>query len=258
MRDIPYRAIHEWFSVATRARAVGRGENASSVMQKNPEAVEVFRALLNPEKPLTETDAAEAMVSAARETRWCRNQSCDAVIARGSLACVLGGAVRKFAVRPNGRRQIIDLIVSGDFLGFAPADPAFLLEAVSSDTRIVSFTKDRMTELESRFPAVTALIQNCAADAIHRLEHHLLVQSRITAREKVAAYLAAMTRRMRRSRNNTIVLPVSRYDIADHLGIAVETVSRTMTALRRHGSIRLSSPRHIEIRDEAMLSDRYC
>jgi CRP-like cAMP-binding protein len=138
-----------------------------------------------------------------------------------------GGAVRKFAVGPNGRRQIIDLIVTGDFLGFAPADPAFLLEAVSNDTRMASFTRDRIDVLEARFPAVSALMQNCAADAIHRLEHHLLVQSRITAREKVAAYLAAMTQRIRRGRKNTIVLPVSRYDIADHLGIAVETVSRT-------------------------------
>jgi CRP/FNR family nitrogen fixation transcriptional regulator len=101
-------------------------------------------------------------------------------------------------------------------------------------------------------------LQTCAANAIHRLEHHLLVQSRVTAREKVGAYLAAMTRRMKRSRTNTIVLPVTRYDIADHLGIAVETVSRTMTVLRRRGSIALRTPRDIEIRDESMLSDPYC
>ena len=227
-------------------------------MQKTPESVELFQALLNPEKPLSENDAAEAMVSAARETCWCRNQACDAVIARGAVACVLGGAVRKFAVGPNGRRQIIDLIVTGDFLGFAPTDPAFLLEAVSNDTRMASFTRDRINELEASFPAVSALMQNCAADAIHRLEHHLLVQSRITAREKVAAYLAAITRRIKRSRKNTIVLPVTRYDIADHLGIAVETVSRTMTVLRRRGSIALRTPRDIEIRDESMLSDPYC
>ena len=234
------------------------GKMREQSMQKNPEAVQIFQLLLNPENPPSEADAAEAMVSAARETSWSRNQACDAVIARGGVACVLEGAVRKFAVGANGRRQIIDQIVTGDFLGFAPADPSFLLEAVSNDTRMASFPRDRIDELESRFPAVSALLQNCAADAIHRLEQHLLVQSRITAREKVAAYLAAMTRRVRRSRNNTIVLPVSRYDIADHLGIAVETVSRTMTVLRRRGSIALRTPRDIEIRDEAMLSDLYC
>jgi CRP-like cAMP-binding protein len=227
-------------------------------MQESPESVEFFQTLLNPEKPITEADTARAMIAAARETCWRRNQACDAVIARGAVACILGGAVRKFAVRPNGQRQIIDVIVTGDFLGFAPSDPAFVLEAVSNDTRIASFTREQIDLLESRFPAVSALMQNCAADAIRRLEHHLLVQSRITAREKVGAYLAAMTRRMKRNRSNTIVLPVTRYDIADHLGIAVETVSRTMTVLRRRGSITLRTPRDIEIRDESMLSDTYC
>ena len=227
-------------------------------MQESPEFVEQFQALLNPDNPLEETDAAMAMIAAARETSWRRNQSCDVVIARGAIACVLGGAVRKFALRPNGQRQIIDLIVTGDFLGFSPADPAFLLEAVSNDTRIASFAREQIDALAVRFPAVSALMHNCAADAIRRLEHHLLVQSRITAREKVGAYLAAMTRRMKRSRSNTIVLPVTRYDIADHLGIAVETVSRTMTVLRRRGSIALTTPRDIEIRDPAMLSDTYC
>ena len=227
-------------------------------MQTTPESLEFFQTLLNPDKPLSETEAARAMILAARETSWRRNQTCDAVVARGAVACILVGAVRKFAVRSNGQRQIVDLIVTGDFLGFAPADPAFVLEAVSNDTRIASFTPDQIESLQSRFPAVSALMHNCAAEAIRRLEHHLLVQSRITAREKVSAYLAAMTRRMKRSRNNTIVLPVTRYDIADHLGIAVETVSRTMTALSRRGSIALRTPRKIEIRDESMLSDTYC
>ena len=227
-------------------------------MQKTPESLEFFQTLLNPDKPLGETEAARAMILAARETCWRRNQTCDAVVARGAVACILGGAARKFAVRSNGQRQIVDLIVTGDFLGFAAADPAFVLEAVSNDTRIASFTPDQIESLQLRFPAVSALMHNCAADAIRRLEHHLLVQSRITAREKVSAYLAAMTRRMKRSRSNTIELPVTRYDIADHLGIAVETVSRTMTVLSRRGSIALRTPRKIEIRDESILSDTYC
>ena len=227
-------------------------------MQESPQSVELFQTLLNHENPLREADAAKAMIAAARATRWRRNQACDALIARGGIACILEGAIRKFAVRSNGQRQIIDLMVTSDFLGFAPSDPAFALEAVSNDTRIAAFTREQVNSLEGRFPSVSALMQSSAADAIHRLEHHLLVQSRITAREKVGAYLAAMTRRMKRNRTKTLVLPVTRYDIADHLGIAVETVSRTMTVLRRRGSIALRTPREIEIRDEAMLADTYC
>jgi len=224
-------------------------------MQESPQCVDLFRALLNPEMTGAEVDASAAMIAAARETRWRRNQPCDAVIARGAVACVLAGAVRKFALRPSGQRQIIDLVVAGDFLGFAPADPTFFLEAVSNDTRIACFSREEIERLAARFPAVSALMQNSAAGAIRRLEHHLLVQSRITAREKVRAYLAEMAGRMKPAPSRAITLPITRYDIADHLGIAVETVSRTMTALRRRGSITLRSPRDIEIRDASMLSD---
>jgi len=224
-------------------------------MQETPQCTELFRTLLNPEMPDAEVDANAAMIAAARETRWRRNQPCDAVIARGAVACVLAGAVRKFALRPSGQRQIIDLVVVGDFLGFAPADPSFFLEAVSNDTRIACFTREEIERLATRFPAVSALMQSSAAGAIRRLEHHLLVQSRITAREKVRAYLAEMAGRMKTAPSKAITLPITRYDIADHLGIAVETVSRTMTALRRRGSITLRTPRDIEIRDASMLSE---
>jgi len=224
-------------------------------MRETPECVELFGRLLTREIPYDEAEARTAMIAAARETRWRRNQPCDAVVARSSVACVVAGAVRKFALRPSGRRQIVDLIVPGDFLGFGRPDPAFLLEAVSNDTRVACFTRDRIERLTARFPPVSTLMQSCAADAIRRLEHHLLVQSRITAREKVRAYLAEMTRRMKPGRAETVTLPITRYDIADHLGIAVETVSRAMTVLRRRGSIALRTPRDIEIRDPSRLAE---
>lgn len=201
-----------------------------------------------------EAEAGAAVMGAGRRTRWRRNQACDAVIAGGAVACVLSGAVRKFALRPNGQRQIIDLIMIGDYIGFAPADPTFFLEAVLDDTRIVSIPREEIDGLIARFPVIGALMQDCAGQVIRRLEHHLLVQSRTTAREKVGAYLAQMARRASPGGTSAIVLPITRYDIADHLGLAVETVSRAMTALCRRGSIALRTPRDVEIRDATMLS----
>ena len=55
-------------------------------MQVTPQSVELFRTLLNPESPDAEVDASTAMIAAARETRWRRKQSCDAVIARSSVS----------------------------------------------------------------------------------------------------------------------------------------------------------------------------
>lgn len=202
-----------------------------------------------------EAGASAAVIAAGRVTRWRRNQGCGSVVARGAVACILSGAVRKFALRPSGQRQIIDLMIVGDYAGFAPADPEFFLEAVLDDTRIVSFTREEIDGLVAGCPAVAALMQDCAGEVIRRLEHHLLVQSRITAQEKVGAYLADLARRVAPSGTNAIVLPITRYDIADHLGITAETVSRMMTVLSRRGSIVLKTPRDVEIRDAAMLSD---
>ena len=174
-------------------------------MQASAEAVELFQTLLNLEKPRDGKDAAGAMIAAARQSRWCRNQACASLVSSGAVACILDGGVRKFAVRPNGQRQIIDVVVTGDFLGFTPPDPAFALEAVANNTRIASFTREQIDALAARFPAISVLIKSCAADAIRRLEHHLLVQSRITARDKVGAYLAEMARRLKRSRTAAFV-----------------------------------------------------
>ncbi len=201
------------------------------------------------------SDLGAAVAGAGRETRWRKNQACDSVVARGAVACVLSGAVRKFALRPDGQRQIIDLMIIGDPVGFAPIDPAFFLEAVLDDTRIVSFPREEIDGLVARFPGLAAVMHECAGEVIRRLEHHLLVQSRITAREKVGAYLAELARRVAPGGASKVVLPITRYDIADHLGIAVETVSRAMTVLCRRGSIALKTPRDVEIRDAAMLSD---
>jgi CRP-like cAMP-binding protein len=64
-----------------------------------------------------------------------------------------------------------------------------------------------------------------------------------------------MCHRIQHDEHGALVLPVSRYDIADHLGLAVETVSRAMTALKRCGMIALQSPRLVEIRRALMLAD---
>lgn len=224
-------------------------------MRDTIECAAFFAAQLNPEAPHREAEAGTAMERAGRLSSWRKNEACDVVTARGAVACIVSGVVRKFALRPSGQRQIIDLALAGDYVGLAPADPIFCLEAVSNDTRVMSFARDQIDDLAARFPSVASLMHHRASDAIGRLEHHLLVQSRITARDKVGAYLAAIARRVKPDGANAVMLPITRYDIADHLGIAVETVSRTMTLLCRGGSITLRTPRDVEIRDPSILAD---
>jgi CRP-like cAMP-binding protein len=218
-------------------------------------ATHLFQRLLRPEEPAARNEVAEAMRAAARDTVWRRNQPCGSITEGGRVGCVMTGTVRKYAVRASGQRQIVDLLMPGDFIGLVPLDPAFSLEAVCDGTRIAVFRPEQVATLVEAHPAIVGLIRDRAADAIRRLEQHLLVQGRTTASEKVGGYLVAMCERVQNDMHDTMVLPISRYDIADHLGLAVETVSRAMTALRRCGMIALQGPRHVEIRDALMLAD---
>ena len=218
-------------------------------------ATRLFRQLLGSEDASAANQVAEALRAAARDTTWRRNQSCWPITEDGRFGCVLSGTVRKYAIRANGQRQIVDLLMPGDFIGLVPVAPAFSMEAVSDGTRIAMFRPDQVAALVKAHPAVVALIRNRAAAAITRLENHLLVQGRTTASEKVGGYLVAMSERVQHDPSNALVLPISRYDIADHLGLAVETVSRAMTALKRCGMIGLQSPRHVEIHHADLLAN---
>jgi CRP/FNR family nitrogen fixation transcriptional regulator len=89
-------------------------------------ASDVFDSLLENSDPCQRRDAVAGLAAAARETSCGRNQPCDTLVGPHRVACVLFGAVRKFTVRANGQRQIVDLLIRGDFLGLVTGDPVFL------------------------------------------------------------------------------------------------------------------------------------
>ena len=229
--------------------------NRESVMKKDSATIRLFHHLLDIAPAGVREEAAEALCAAARVSTWRRNQPCWPSPAGSRIGCVLSGTVRKYAVRASGQRQIVDLLMPGDFIGLAPLDPTYLIGAVSDGTRIAVLRPDQLALLGETHPVLVDLIRDRTADAIRRLENHVLVQGRTTASEKVGGYLAAMSRRIERDRQGALVLPISRYDIADHLGLAVETVSRSMTVLKRCGMIGLRSPRHVEIRNAERLAE---
>jgi CRP-like cAMP-binding protein len=251
----PYSPFHGWPVLPSGVHPSLREPRRDVIMNADRTATRLFQQLLSPAEAADRTEVAEALCAAARDTLWRRNQPCSSITEGDRVGCVLTGTVRKFSIRANGQRQIVDLLMPSDFIGLVPLDPSFSLEAVCDGTRIAVFRPDQVAALVEAYPAMVALIRNRAADAIRRLEQHLLVQGRTTASEKVGGYLVAMCERVRHDEHDAMVLPISRYDIADHLGLAVETVSRAMTALKLCGKIALQSPRHVEIRSALMLAD---
>jgi CRP/FNR family transcriptional regulator, nitrogen fixation regulation protein len=170
--------------------------------------------------------------------------------------CLLSGAARRYVIRLDGRRQIVDLLLPGDCFGFtADAEYDFAVEAVTDQTVVAGYPRERAEMLADSDPRVSREIRQAAFEALSRLQSQLLIVGRITALEKVASFILELEQRLPHERHDSVKLPLSRYDIADYLAVSVETVSRSLTDLKHRGLIRFSGTRTVEIVDRVALED---
>ncbi len=200
--------------------------------------------------------APHALQPFARIKRWQRDQD---IVCQGNAAddwyCVISGACRQCLVQQDGRRRIVDILLPGDFFGFAIGGAhRFAVQAIAADTIVASYPRREIEALADTDPRVARAIRERAFWTIGRLQEHVLVVGTMTAAEKVRAFLSHMFERLP-SRDSRITLPVSRYDIADQLGISVETVSRAITELKMSGAIHLGSPRNVELIEARALDE---
>jgi CRP/FNR family transcriptional regulator, nitrogen fixation regulation protein len=166
------------------------------------------------------------------------------------------GVARQISIREDGRRQIVDLLLVGDYFGFTVQDDCdFAIEAVVDGTVISLFPRQRLEKLAETNVELARVVRRATFEAMARLQTSLLVLGRVTAREKVASFLLDLSTRLVRNDRERLVLPVTRYDIADNLAISVETVSRALTSLRQQGAIRMTGARIICILDRNTLED---
>ena len=95
-------------------------------------------------------------------------------------------------------------------------------------------------------PQLSREILQVTFEALSRLQAQLMIIAGITATEKVSSFLLKMAGRLSDQTLDHVDLPISRYDIADYLGLSVETVSRSLTSLKNCGLIALSGPRSVK------------
>ena len=161
---------------------------------------------------------------------------------------LISGAARRCAIRPDGRRQIVDLLLPGDFFGLAFGDQSDVtIEAVAENTVVASYPRPRIEVLAESDPKIARELRDIAFKALSRMQTQLLILGRITALEKVGSFLLEMSARLSNGDTERVALPISRYDIADYLGVSVETVSRALSDLKQRGAIKLLSTRTVSI-----------
>jgi CRP-like cAMP-binding protein len=163
---------------------------------------------------------------------------------------VVAGVVRTYKMLLDGRRQIGSFYLPGDIFGFETGDShSFSAEAIS-DAQILVVERKTLLALAARDSEVAREIWSIMGQELRRVQDHILVLIK-TAKERVVSFLLEMAQR--HSSGNEIVLPMSRQDIADYLGITIETVSRSLTELESSGSIKLTSARHIVLCNRRVL-----
>jgi CRP-like cAMP-binding protein len=169
---------------------------------------------------------------------------------------VTAGAARRCVILSGGRRQIVDLLLPGNF--FAGSDHEnhdFAIEAVMEGTVVIGYPRRRAEKLAEHNPQLTREIQEIALETISRLQEQLLILGRTTALEKVGCFLLLMAERLSAGGADRVHLPISRYDIADYLALSVETVSRSLTDLKHRGMISLAGTRQVRIVNRSALED---
>jgi CRP/FNR family transcriptional regulator, nitrogen fixation regulation protein len=165
---------------------------------------------------------------------------------------VLSGTVRTYKILSDGRRQVDGFYQPGDIFGLEFADDHTLSADAISDAKVLVVKRSAVSALAARDPSVAQQLLALTGRELHRVQDRIMLLIK-NARERVASFLLEMAERT--SENNTIELPMPRQDIADYLGLTIETVSRTLTALETASTIEVSpSSRRIVLRNCAALA----
>jgi CRP/FNR family transcriptional regulator, nitrogen fixation regulation protein len=163
---------------------------------------------------------------------------------------VVSGSVRTYKILSDGRRQVGGFYLPGDLFGLEFADEHTLSAEAISDAKVLVVKRSALTALAGHDALVAQQLFNLTGRELRRVQDRILLLVK-SAQERVASFLLEMAERVS---GNSIDLPMSRQDIADYLGLTIETVSRTLTSLECAAAIEVPTSRRIVLRNRPALS----
>lgn len=161
------------------------------------------------------------------------------------------GHANVFRLTADGKRQILAFLFPGDFVGFTSEDNHHYGVAAITPVEACRFDRTALETLIEEFPQMDRKLRFTLTRAMDASFELLFTLGRKDALQKVASFLWYISYRQRKlgQPDNPVHLPMRRADIADFMGLTVETVSRAMTLLRQRDAIRLPSAYAVEIVD---------
>ena len=157
----------------------------------------------------------------------------------------------------DGRTQMVGLLLPSDFVGRPGRDTVDFDVTATSDVTLCCFKRQPFEEIVEATPHIAQRMMEMALDELDAARDWMVLLGRKTAREKIATFLEMLVRRshVENMLIPTIELPLTREEIANFLGLTLETVSRQMSALKKEGVVSFPDRRHFEVLDLAALHD---
>ena len=170
---------------------------------------------------------------------------------------ILAGILKLYKLLPDGRRQITGFVYPGDFLGIAAGGVYSYSSEAVTDVALCRFPRRQLFLLFDRFPKLESRLLGIATDELTAAQDQMLLLGRKTAAEKLASFMLALARRMNGANGEArpVPVPMTRSDVADYLGLTVETVSRTLSRLKISGPISVADAHRIIIERPDTLQD---
>jgi CRP/FNR family nitrogen fixation transcriptional regulator len=163
---------------------------------------------------------------------------------------VVSGNVRTYKILSDGRRQVGGFYLPGDIFGLEFADEHSLSAEAITDCKVLVVKRSALNALAGRDASVAQQLFALTGRELLRFQDRILLLIK-SAQERVATFLLEMAQH---ASGNVVELPMSRQDIADYLGLTIETVSRTLSALETAAVIEVATSRRIVLRNRAALA----
>jgi CRP-like cAMP-binding protein len=202
--------------------------------------------------PIGQLDGLLALERIGTRMSFGRNEE---IFAQGDAATycyrVVAGTVRLCKLLADGRRHIAAFCLAGDLFAFEAVGEHFQSAEAVDEVIVIRFPRAAVERLAEQQPSVARQLRTRAFAGLAAAHEQMLLLGRMTAGERVASFLLDLAERL--DRRKALDLPMSRYDIADYLGLTIETVSRVLSGLKRAGAIAMPSVHRIELLDRSAL-----
>lgn len=165
---------------------------------------------------------------------------------------VISGCVRSVRLAEDGRRQIGEFYLAGDMFGLDDLEARdFATEAVT-DAVLRRYPRRMVENLAESHGALSRRLRDLVCSRLHSAHARLMLLARGTAPERIAAFLLEMRGRLGHRGPEMMDLPMGRADMADHLGLTVETICRVLAGMKRDRTVEIGRT-GVSVRDPSAL-----